>query len=40
MTKDLAVCIHGNKVEHGRYYLYTEEYLEALYENLKAKLGK
>ena len=39
MTKDLAVCIHGNKVEHGRDYLYTEEFLAALDENLKAKLG-
>ncbi|GAA3968254.1 isocitrate dehydrogenase (NADP(+)) [Hymenobacter antarcticus] len=40
MTKDLAVCIHGNKVEHGRDYLYTEEFLAALDENLKAKLSK
>ncbi len=23
MTKDLAVCQHGNKVEHGKHYLYT-----------------
>ena len=40
MTKDLAICIHGSKVEHGRDYLYTEEFLEALDENLKKKLGK
>lgn len=26
MTKDLAVCIHGNKVSHGTHYLYTEEF--------------
>ncbi len=39
MTKDLAVCIHGNQVEHGRDYLYTEEFLAALDENLKQKLG-
>jgi len=39
MTKDLAVCIHGNKVEHGKHYLYTEEFLDALDANLKAKLG-
>jgi isocitrate dehydrogenase len=38
MTKDLAVCIHGNKVNHGEHYLYTEEFLEALDQNLKAKL--
>ena len=40
MTKDLAVCIHGNKVKHGEHYLYTEEFLAALDTNLKAKLGK
>ncbi|MCU0338183.1 MAG: hypothetical protein MUF12_10055, partial [Sediminibacterium sp.] len=40
MTKDLAVCIHGNKVEHGTHYLYTEEFLDALDQNLKAKLDK
>lgn len=39
MTKDLAVCIHGNKVNHGEHYLYTEEFLDALDTNLKAKLG-
>jgi isocitrate dehydrogenase len=40
MTKDLAVCIHGNKVDHGAHYLYTEEFLDALDENLKKKLNK
>ena len=40
MTKDLAVCIHGNKVNHGEHYLYTEEFLTALDTNLKSKLGK
>ena len=39
MTKDLAVCIHGNKVTHGEHYLYTEEFLEALDTNLKAALA-
>ena len=39
MTKDLAVCIHGNKVLHGSEYLYTEEFLEAINENLKTKLS-
>lgn len=38
MTKDLAVCIHGNKVEHGKHYLYTDEFLDALNAALKAKL--
>ncbi|MCO6495154.1 MAG: isocitrate dehydrogenase (NADP(+)) [Bacteroidetes bacterium] len=39
MTKDLAVCIHGNNVEHGKHYLYTEEFLDALDNGLKAKLS-
>src|ERR1051326_2398591 len=38
MTKDLAVCVHGNNVEHGKHYLYTEEFLTALDNNLKEKL--
>ncbi len=38
MTKDLAVCIHGNKVEHGAHYLYTEELLDALDAELRARL--
>ena len=38
MTKDLAVCISGNKVSHGTDYLYTEEFLEAINENLQSKL--
>jgi len=40
MTKDLAVCIHGNKVNHGEHYLYTEEFLTAIDENLKVALKK
>ena len=39
MTKDLAVNIHGNKVNHGEHYLYTEEFLEAININLQAKLA-
>jgi isocitrate dehydrogenase len=39
MTKDLAVCIHGNKVNHGEHYQYTEEFLDAIDQNLKKKLG-
>jgi isocitrate dehydrogenase len=38
MTKDLAVCISGNKVSHGKDYLYTEEFLEAINQNLQEKL--
>jgi isocitrate dehydrogenase len=39
MTKDLAITVKP-KVEHGTDYLYTEEFLDALDTNLKAKLGK
>ncbi|KAA9041508.1 isocitrate dehydrogenase (NADP(+)) [Ginsengibacter hankyongi] len=38
MTKDLAVCISGSRVSHGTDYLYTEEFLEAINENLQNKL--
>ena len=38
MTKDLAVCVHGNDVRHGEHYLYTEEFLDALDTELRARL--
>ena len=37
MTKDLAVVVHGNKVKHGEHYLYTEEFLDAIDQNLQKK---
>lgn len=40
MTKDLAVCIYGNKVTLGEHYLNTEDFLSALDANLQAKLAK
>ncbi len=40
MTKDLAVCIHGNTVQRGTHYLYTEEFLEVLDKNLRARLDR
>ncbi|TNE80419.1 MAG: NADP-dependent isocitrate dehydrogenase [Bacteroidetes bacterium] len=39
MTKDLAVCIHGNNVTSDQY-LNTEDFLEELNKNLKAKLAQ
>lgn len=39
MTKDLAVCIHGNKVSLGEHYLNTQDFLDAIDTNLKAKLA-
>ena len=38
LTKDLAVCIYGNKVSEDQY-LYTEDFLEALNSELKARLA-
>jgi isocitrate dehydrogenase len=38
MTKDLAIAVHGNKVKHGEHFLYTEEFLDAIDENLKKKM--
>jgi len=40
MTKDLAVCIHGNKVKLGEHYLNTQDFLDELDKNLKIKLSK
>ena len=39
MTKDLAVCIYGNKVKLGEHYLNTEDFLTALDDELKNRLG-
>lgn len=39
MTKDLAVCVHGNKVTLGEHYLNTEDFLNAIDTNLKKKLA-
>ena len=39
MTKDLAVCIYGNSVGKENY-LTTEDFLNVIDTNLKAKLGK
>jgi len=39
MTKDLAVTIHGNKVQHGTDYMYTEEFLDVLDQKLQSTLN-
>jgi isocitrate dehydrogenase len=38
MTKDLALTIKS-KVEHGKDFLYTQEFLDAIDANLKKKMG-
>lgn len=37
MTKDLAIAVHGNKVTAGEHYLHTEEFLDAIDQNLKKR---
>jgi len=37
MTKDLAICIKGNRVEAGVDYLYTEAFLEEINKGLQEK---
>src|SRR5512133_3954249 len=39
MTKDLALTIKS-KAEHGTDYLYTEEFLDAIDDNLKKKMNQ
>jgi isocitrate dehydrogenase len=39
MTKDLAISVYGKNVNHGEHYLYTEEFLAAIDDNLKKKLS-
>ncbi|XP_017230966.1 isocitrate dehydrogenase [NADP] [Daucus carota subsp. sativus] len=38
MTKDLAILVHGRKVSR-EYYLNTEEFIDAVKENLESKLS-
>ncbi len=38
MTKDLALIIHGKGLKQ-EHYLNTEDFLHALDQNLKIKLG-
>jgi isocitrate dehydrogenase len=38
MTKDLAVCIYGDKVTEDKY-MYTEDFLNLLSENLRSRLS-
>jgi len=40
MTKDLAICAHGPKVEHGLHYLNTEEFLEKINQALQTELAR
>ena len=39
MTKDLAVCIHGNQTKE-EHYLSTEDFLDAIDEELRKRMSK
>jgi isocitrate dehydrogenase len=38
MTKDLAVCIHGDKVQ-PEHYMYTEDFLDVIDAELKSRMS-
>ena len=40
MTKDLAICVHGNNVKEGVHYLRTEFFMDKIDENFRAKWKK
>lgn len=39
MTKDLALCVSGGKAVKRSDYLTTTEFMEAVSQNLKQKVG-
>lgn len=40
MTKDLAICVHGNNVKEGTHYLRTEAFMEKIDEDFQGKWKK
>ena len=40
MTKDLAICVYGNKVEEHTHYVQTELFMDRIDENFQAKWKK
>jgi isocitrate dehydrogenase len=37
-TKDLAIAVYGNSVEHGKHFLYTKQFIEAIAHKLSSLL--
>jgi len=37
MTKDLAICVHGNKVEEGKHFVQTEKFMDEIDVNFQKK---
>jgi isocitrate dehydrogenase len=40
MTKDLAICVHGNNVKEGTHYLITEAFMDKIDEDFQGKWKK
>lgn len=40
MTKDLAICIHGNNVKEGTHYLSTEGFMDKIDVDFQGKWKK
>jgi isocitrate dehydrogenase len=40
MTKDLAICVHGNNVKENTHYLRTEAFMDKIDEDFQAKWKK
>jgi isocitrate dehydrogenase len=40
MTKDLAICVHGNKVVEGTHYVQTERFMDLIDQTFQAKWKK
>lgn len=40
MTKDLAICVKGNKVREGTDYLVTEAFMDKIDEDFQGKWKK
>jgi len=40
MTKDLAICVHGNKVKEGTHYLRTEVFMDKIDADFQSKWKK
>jgi isocitrate dehydrogenase len=40
MTKDLAICVYGNKVEEHTHFVQTELFMDRIDEKFQAKWKK
>jgi isocitrate dehydrogenase len=40
MTKDLAICVHGNNVKENQHYLRTETFMDKIDEDFQKSWKK